>query len=132
MIPKIKISYKLKIIEVIEDGFRAVSPNTRGISIVRDNISLKNHSFKKGDLIKISLELVERKSEDEIGNSVRFCIAVFQTASNGIYTKTFVDNENPYKSILFYQSRGMITSKVLENNPFEIGDLIEVEIQKWQ
>jgi|TARA_Y100000310_G_scaffold258198_1_gene266522 hypothetical protein len=131
MIPNIKISYKLKIIEVIEDGFRAISPDTSGLCIVRDNVSLKNHSFKKKDLVKINLELVETVSEDET-HPMSFCVVVFQIASNGIYTKTFVDGENPLKSILFYQSRGMVTSKVLEQNPFEIGDLIKVTIEKCQ
>ena len=132
---EIKQSFPLKIIEVLDDGFWAVSPADKNLikykSIVRDKVSLKNNSFNKNDLVKVTLELVDKKEDDiRTEKEIRFCISVFQIASNGIYTKAYVENEHPSKSILWYDSRGMITSQLLENNPFEVGDLLKVTVRK--
>jgi len=132
MLPKIKIDYQLKVIEVLEDGFKAVFPDDkRYINIIKDTKVLKNNNFKKDDTVDITLELVEKKKEDIIElNKIEYYIGIKEIASNGMFTKTFNEKENPFKSILWYESRGMITSKVLENNPFEIGDLIKVTIRR--
>ncbi len=134
MLPQIKINYQLKIIEVLEDGFRAVLPDDkRYINIIKDTKVLKDHSFEKEDTINITLELVDKKKEDIIElNKVEYYIGVMYTTSNGVFTKTYNEKENPFKSFLWYESRGMITSKVLENNPFEVGDLIKVTIRRMK
>ena len=132
MLPKIKIDYQLKVIEVLEDGFRAYLTNDkRYINIIKDNKALKNHNFKKDDIVDITVELVEKKKEDIVEkNKTEYYIGIKDITSNGMFTKTFNEKENPFKSILWYESRGMVTSKVLENNPFEIGDLIKVTIRR--
>jgi|TARA_Y100000296_G_C5092552_1_gene215637 hypothetical protein len=133
MIDEVKIiSFKVEISETFYDGFRGAIPNKKILfnnSQVRDNKSPLGEMFRKGDLVQITLELAKEARQDRITNdSVEFHIAVFQTAENGIYTK---DCEDRLKTKLFYQSRGMITSPALKNNPFESGDLIKVKIKKW-
>ena len=119
----------MKIIEAFYDGFRGYAQT--GISIIRDNISLKDHPFQKEDMVRIDLELEQKKRLDEVSDStVKFHIAIFQLASNGFYTKTYKEDENPYKGILFYESRGMITSPSLIKNPFEVGDLLKITVKK--
>lgn len=132
---EIKQSFPLKIIEALNDGFWAVSPTDKSLikykSIVRDKIFLKNSNFKKNDIVKVTLELIKKKEIEIVNeNEIMFCVSVFQTASNGIYTKTYVEGEHPSKSILWYESRGMITAKLLENNPFEVGDLVKIIIRR--
>ncbi len=135
MFEKVNISYQLKIIEVLEDGFRAVFPDDKrlikNISIVKDTKALKNHSFRKDDIVDITLELAEKKREDiaEL-NKVEYYIGIKEITSNGMFTKSY-DPERKYATILWYESRGMITSEVFEEkNRFEIGDLIKVTIRR--
>lgn len=135
MLPEIKISYWLKVTEVLEDGFRAVSPDDKRLikylNITRDKTSLRNHNFKREDIVKVTLEFVTKYKPDILEtNKVEFHIWVKEISSNGIYTKTYVEGENPNKTIQWYEARGMITSEVLEKNSFEAGDLIKVTIRR--
>lgn len=134
MIDAIKISYRIKITEVFYDGFRGVIPNYKSIfnnNVVKDNKYLLEKIFNKNDVVRVTLEYSKRIKEDAIReNHVEFYIAVFQTAVNGIYTKEVKEGEDPQKSSLFYQSRGMITSPALKNNPFEQGDIIKVTLKR--
>jgi len=134
MIQTIKVAFKVKIVETFYDGFRGINPNRRGIfkgtNIIRDTVVLEDHHYKKKNIVNVTLELQDKYEKDENKfNSKKFCIRVFQIATNGVYTKTYVENEHPFKSGLFFESRGMITSPALKNNPFEKGDLLKVTIR---
>ena len=135
MLEKVNISYQLKIIEVMEDGFRAVFPDDKrrikNISIVKDTKALKDHSFRKDDIVDITIELADKQREDIIElNKVEYYIGIKEITSNGMFTKPYVEAKK-YYSVLWYESRGMITSEVFEEaNRFEIGDLIKVTIRR--
>ncbi len=130
-----KIEYTIKITESFYDGFRGIFPHEKGlfkgISIVKDKKILKDNSYKKNQLVRVSVELVDSIKEDLLTvNYDEFYVVVFQQASNGIYTKEYKKNESRFKSLLFYESRGMITSPLLENNYFESGDYVKVTLRK--
>jgi len=132
-IPQVKIQYQLKITEKVYDGFKGILPTEKkffkSINQVRDNkITIP---FEKGDLIKVILESKEKVQEDFIGEDlIQFYIVVYQIATNGLYTKSYVEGVDPKQSTFFYESRGMITSPVLENNRFEQGDIIRVTLKR--
>ena len=135
MIDVKKISYRIKVTEIFYDGFRGIIPNHKiffNNNVVKDNKYLQNSLFSKNDIIRITLEYCNQVKGDALKeNNIEFYIAVFQTAVNGIYTKEVKAGEDPKKSSLFYQSRGMITSPALKNNPFEQGDIIKVILKKY-
>lgn len=129
-----KISFKVKIIESFYDGFRGIIPNKKilfNVTTVRDYKVLKDHLFKKNDMVTVTLELVNKIKQDIINtNKIEFYIVVFQLATNGIYTKEYRNGDNPLKTIFFFESRGMITSPALKSDDFEIGNFVKVTIKK--
>ena len=123
---KIKISEKLKIESILPDGFslirlkRAIIPD---LFFLRDK-ELK-HSFKKGDIIKITVENVEEMKKDE--DLILYCV-VNQICSGGFYTK-YMD-ENKFKQLFFYSGKGLLTTPILAHgNPFEVGDYVKISLQ---
>lgn len=131
MIETIKKSFKVKITESFYDGFRGHIPDKPfSHCVVRDKKILKNHLFEKQQEVTVTLELVDKVKPDNLsGKKIEFYVVVHQTATNGIYTKEFVKGENPHQTILFYQSRGMITSSRLTNNDFGVGEFVKITIK---
>jgi|TARA_Y100000310_G_scaffold215935_1_gene216886 transcription antitermination factor NusG len=132
MIEQVKKSFKVRITESFYDGFRGNIPEKNFSNcIVRDNKALNQHIFQKNDTVTVTVELVD-KIKPDVDNTTKviFYVVVYLTATNGFYTKEYKKGENPHRTILFYKSRGMLTSPRLNDEDFEVGEFVKVTVKK--
>lgn len=133
MIEKYQISFRLEITEVIDFGFKGKSEDKKlkKKSIIQDKYALDNHRFQ--GKVKVTLETISPEHIiDDIKRKefVAFCCVVNEIRANGIYTKKYEENENPFKRVFWMDERGMMTFPDESWNRFEIGDVLKVKIEK--
>lgn len=137
---RVIVTSKMSIARAIPDGFECHTIVDRRLIkksyVVRDNILKSiNNIFKRNSEISIRIENITEKeiknSEDLIEEKeITFFVVVYETVSNGIYTKEYDADENLFKRTFFYQGRGLITLPELEkSNRFEQGDCLKVGLK---
>lgn len=94
-------------------------------------------TFKKGDVISVSIENVEssEKQEEYGENYVWWISTVYHVDELGFYTKEA--GKNRFSDVFFYQSRTMIIDDIYlnnrlssKNNPYEKGDIVKIRIER--
>lgn len=134
---KVTVISKMSIATLLPDGFECHDIEDKRLIkksyFIRDNIFKNtNHPFNKEDIIKIRIENISEKeiknSEDYIDEKMAsFYAVVYESVSNGIYTKEYDSEENLFKRTFFYRGRGLITLPEFEkSNRFEQGDCLKI------
>ena len=122
------INFKIKITDIINNGFIGTSPNTKKVFRLQDK-SLNGHKFKVNQVLDISIVDI---SKEEIGNDIngkKFYCVVNEFTNNGFYTKTFDENESIFKRAWRFDERGMFTFPKGFEDEIEYGDILKVEIK---
>lgn len=97
-------------------------------------------SFRKGNRIQVTIrnvpdyhELFVQPHTKETNKSIAFYGVVNEIIRDGFSLKLLVEGENLFEKTLSFQERGHLTDNYVldeDNNPYEIGDVVFVEIQK--
>lgn len=120
-------STRLKIVDVVGDGFFGINQNNNK-ALVKDKFALKNNGYKIGDVVEVNIELVDEKDVRKEKKGKEFYCAINDFTNNGFYTKNYKEYEN-WKRLFLYESRGMMTF-LNDYNRFNLNDIIKVKIRR--
>ncbi|MEK0369307.1 MAG: hypothetical protein QQN62_06880 [Nitrosopumilus sp.] len=129
MVTPLTISFKVEIIDVLNNGFIGTSKDFKKKARIQDK-SLTNNNLSNGDNIEVKIEVID---ESDVGtdNSNEFYVAINEFATNGgFYTKAIKEYENRFKRAFWFEERGMIIFPNEDWERFEVNDIIKVSIKR--
>ncbi len=130
MVTQLKASFKVKIIDVLDNGFIGKDNGFKKKLRVQDT-SLKGDAFFEDEELTVTIEVIDEKDVKEDKPNKEFYVAINEFATNGgFYTKAIKEYENRLKRVLLFEERGMIIFPNDEWESFEVNDIIKVSIRK--
>lgn len=106
---------------------------------ILDDKAFENTDFKEGDTVEISIGINNEKQSfiDKNKGYLKYNSIIYEIVINAMYTKEIKQKEDRFKMMFSFQKTGIISDSVYlnpdvdeKNMPFEVGDIIFVEIKR--
>jgi len=131
MVTQLTTSFKVEIIDALNNGFIGKSSDFKKELRIQDKSLLKNN-FSNGDNLIVTIEVIEEEDVREDKNGTEFYAAVNEFTGNGFYIKAIKEYENRLLRVFLFEQRGMIMFPNDDWNDFEVNDIIKVTIKNEQ
>jgi len=129
MVTQLTTSFKVEIIEVLDNGFIGKDTDS-GKNIRVQDVSLLENNFSTGDRLKLTIDVIEEEDVKEDKRGKEFYVVVNEFRGGGFYTRAVKEYENRFKRVFLFEERGMIMFPNDEWGRFEVNDIIKIMIKK--